>query len=111
MEIRHTQRSDLPVLLEIFAGARRFMAENGNPNQWGDHTPTRETLEQDIAAGCSYVCIQDGCIAATFFLSTAGEPTYRVIREGAPHRGGRAGPRRGGVLSGVVSGAVRQHPH
>ncbi len=83
MEIRHTQLSDLPVLLEIFAGARRFMAENGNPNQWGDHTPTRETLEEDIAAGCSYVCIQDGHIAATFFFSTAGEPTYRVIREGA----------------------------
>ncbi|MGO5029827.1 GNAT family N-acetyltransferase [Candidatus Agathobaculum pullicola] len=83
MEIRHTQRSDLPLLLEIFAHARRFMAENGNPNQWGDHTPTQQTLEEDIAAGHSYVCIQDGRIAATFFLSTAGEPTYRVIREGA----------------------------
>lgn len=83
MEIRHTQRSDLPVLLEIFAGARRFMAENGNPNQWGDHTPTQQMLEEDIAAGRSYVCIQDGHITATFFLSTAGEPTYRVIREGA----------------------------
>lgn len=83
MEIRHTQLSDLPVLLEIFAGARRFMAENGNPNQWGDHTPTRETLEEDIAAGHSYVCLDSGHIAAAFYFSTAGEPTYRVIREGA----------------------------
>lgn len=82
MEIRHTQPTDLPELLEIFANARRFMAENGNPNQWGDHTPTVDMLKADIGAGCSYVCVQDGRIAATFFLSTAGEPTYRVIREG-----------------------------
>ena len=51
MEIQRTQRSDLPVLLGIFADARRFMAENGNPNQWGDRFPTREMLEADIAAG------------------------------------------------------------
>ena len=83
MEIRHARPADLPELLEIFANARRFMAENGNPNQWGDHTPTLEMLEADIAAACSYVCVQDGRTVATFFLSTAGEPTYRVIREGA----------------------------
>nr|WP_297274499.1 GNAT family N-acetyltransferase [uncultured Agathobaculum sp.] len=83
MEIQRTQPADLPVLLGIFAGARRFMAENGNPNQWGDHTPTREMLEEDIAAGRSYVCLDAGRIAATFCFSTAGEPTYRVIREGA----------------------------
>ena len=82
MEIQRTQRSDLPVLLGIFADARRFMAENGNPNQWGDRFPTREMLEADIAAGHSYVCLDGGQIAATFYFSTEGEPTYRVIREG-----------------------------
>ena len=31
MEIRHTQTADLPVLLGIFAHARRFMAETAIP--------------------------------------------------------------------------------
>lgn len=83
MEIRHTQMADLPVLLGIFAHARRFMAENGNPDQWTDGFPPREMLEADIAAGQSYVCMDDGRITATFCFSLAGEPTYRVIREGA----------------------------
>lgn len=83
MEIRHTQPDELPVLLDIFAHARRFMAQNGNPHQWGDRFPTREAVEADIAAGHSYVCLDGGRIVATFCFSTAGEPTYRVIREGA----------------------------
>lgn len=83
MEIRHTQPDELPVLLDIFAHARRFMAQTGNPHQWGDRFPTREMLEADIAAGRSFVCLDGGRIVATFCFSTAGEPTYRVIREGA----------------------------
>ena len=81
--IRRAAPDDLPALLEIYAGARRFMAENGNPHQWGEGFPPRAALEADIAAGRSYVCEQDGKIAAAFVFTTAGEPTYRVIRGGA----------------------------
>ena len=59
------------------------MAENGNPHQWGEGFPPRDALAADIAAGRSYVCEEDGAIAAAFVFTTAGEPTYRVIRAGA----------------------------
>lgn len=83
MEIRHTRTNDLPVLRTIFDNARRFMVRTGNPNQWEEGFPPQAVLEADIQAECSYVCVEDGRILATFFFSTAGEPTYRVIREGA----------------------------
>ena len=83
MEIRHTRIDDLPVLRTIFDNARRFMVRTGNPNQWEEGFPPQAVLEADIQAECSYVCVEDGRILATFFFSTAGEPTYRVIREGA----------------------------
>ena len=38
--------ADLPRILALYAHARAFMAENGNPNQWGQTRPT----EADIAA-------------------------------------------------------------
>lgn len=35
MEIRRTTVEDLPRLLALYARARQFMADHGNPNQWG----------------------------------------------------------------------------
>ena len=43
MEIRHSVPRDLPRMLEIYQSARRFMAERGNPSQWG---PTRWPPEE-----------------------------------------------------------------
>ena len=48
MEIRHAAPADLPDLLALFDAARRFMAQNGNPHQWGRRFPTKEMLEADI---------------------------------------------------------------
>ena len=39
--IRQATSSDLPRILDIYAYARRFMAEHGNPTQWGDSRPTQ----------------------------------------------------------------------
>lgn len=83
MQIRHTRPEDLPAMQEIFADARAFMRENGNPDQWGDRFPTQEMLDKDLALHRSYVCEDNGKIAATFAFTTDGEPTYRVIRGGA----------------------------
>ena len=83
MQIRHARPEDLPAMQEIFADARAFMRENGNPDQWGDRFPTREMLDKDLALHRSYVCEDNGKIAATFAFTTDGEPTYRVIRGGA----------------------------
>ena len=75
MQIRHTRPEDLPAMQEIFADARAFMRENGNPDQWGDRFPTREMLDKDLALHRSYVCEDNGKIAATFAFTTDGEPT------------------------------------
>ena len=37
--IRKTTLQDVPRLMDIFAHARKFMAENGNPNQWKNIKP------------------------------------------------------------------------
>lgn len=49
MLIRKTQLSDLPRLQEIFAIARRFMAETGNPTQWEEDYPSEEDLRRCMA--------------------------------------------------------------
>ena len=85
MEIRHSTLSDLPAMTAIYAYARRFMAEHGNPNQWGPtNWPPEELLRADIAAGDSYVCVEDGRIVGTFFFRQGVdiEPTYREITDG-----------------------------
>lgn len=39
MQIRKTTVNDIDKILEIFDYARKFMAENNNPNQWVDGYP------------------------------------------------------------------------
>lgn len=86
MEIRRSTPEDLTRMLEIYAHARRFMAENGNPRQWGaTNWPPEALLRSDIAGGDSYVCICEGRIVGTFFFCQGREiePNYRVIEDGA----------------------------
>lgn len=35
MEIRKTRPQELDAVMALYARARAFMAENGNPSQWG----------------------------------------------------------------------------
>lgn len=86
MEIRRTTLEDLPRLLELYAQARQFMADHGNPNQWGPtHWPPEALLRQDIDQGHSYVCLDAGRVVGTFFFVQGAdvEPTYRRIEDGA----------------------------
>ena len=81
MEIRRTTEEDLPRVLELFAGARAFMRQNGNTNQWINGYPGRKLIEEDIRLGRSYLAAEQGEIAAVFcfFHGPDAEPTYRVI--------------------------------
>ena len=84
--IRKALPEDLPVMLLIYEHARAFMAAHGNPRQWGPtNWPPEHLLREDIAAGKSYVCENDGRITGTFFydFGTDIEPTYRIIEDGA----------------------------
>lgn len=85
MEIRKATMDDLDEIMDIYAGARVFMVQTGNPNQWAVRNwPPRELIAGDIAAGKSHVCLDSFGIAAVFFYDYGRDidPTYRVI-EGA----------------------------
>ena len=82
MIIRHATPGDLDCLMDLYAAARSFMAEHGNPNQWWGGYPTREMLEQDLAMNQLYVCVDEEEICAAFVLAVGEDPTYAVI-EGA----------------------------
>lgn len=83
MQIRKATNADLPAMRVIFARARAFMRENGNPNQWGENRPAEETVRADIAAGNSYVCTEGEQIVATFCFFVGDDPTYARIDGGA----------------------------
>ena len=55
MTIRKATLADIPQMMEIFAIARKCMAETGNPNQWEESYPSVKQLTDDINSGDSYV--------------------------------------------------------
>ena len=77
--IRPAQHSDLPEILNIYATARNFMANNGNPSQWGNSYPKEELLIKDIQAGQLYVCCDGEGIFGVFMFFIGPEPTYSHI--------------------------------
>ena len=46
---RGAVRADMARILDIYAHAREFMANNGTPTQWGDNYQSPELLEEEIA--------------------------------------------------------------
>lgn len=101
---------DLPRIEEIYAYARQFMAETGNPNQWGKTTPPTWQLEEDIRKGDLYVLIYESIIHGVFYFYIGEDPTYGYIEDGAwrsetpygtIHR--IAGDGSGGVLAAAVT--------
>lgn len=86
MEIRKTRLEDLNTVMVLYAHARAFMAEHGNPNQWGPTCwPPEDLIRQDIARGKSYVCLSEGRIVGVFYFDQGPdiEPTYAQIEDGA----------------------------
>ena len=86
MRIRHSTEGDIDRIMQIYERARAFMAQTGNPNQWGPtNWPPEDLLRQDIAEGSSFVCEEDGRVVGTFFYLYGHdiEPTYREIVDGS----------------------------
>ncbi len=84
MYVRRSNMEDIPAMMELYAQARVFMRENGNPNQWDENYPSRELLEKDIAFGNSYIVEDDEKnLAATFAFIKGEDPTYYGIENGA----------------------------
>lgn len=86
MQIRKAEFHDLDEIMSVYEQARQFMVLTGNPNQWAARNwPPRALIEQDIAQGKSYVCVDGDRIAAVFFYEYGEDidPTYRHIEDGA----------------------------
>lgn len=82
MEIRKSTMEDIEQIMAIFSTAREYMIAHGNETQWADGYPDEKILKTDIAAGNSYVIINNGMIAGTFSFIIGKEPTYQVIKNG-----------------------------
>lgn len=94
MHIRTTRPGELDEVMAIYAHARQFMADHGNPRQWGPTSwPPRDLVAADIAAGKSHVCESDGRIAAVFSYDYGPDvdPCYRHIEGGSWRRDGPYG--------------------
>ena len=83
MEIRKTTANDIDAIMDVFASAKCYMKANGNASQWDDNYPGRDTLDNDIANGNSYVFIDNGEVIGTFAFICGEDETYRVIENGA----------------------------
>lgn len=105
MEIRKTKRSELDQVMAIYEYARGFMAEHGNPTQWGTTEPPRELVEQDIENGKSYVCVENGKIAAVFYYAKEADETYANIYEGSWTNDKEYGVVHRIASAGIVKGA------
>ena len=59
MQIRKATMNDLPDILAIYAYAREYMKEHGNPDQWKDNYPPLELTTQDIRPA-AYMSVSSG---------------------------------------------------
>ena len=83
MFIRKAEIKDINAAAEIYSDARRFMKEQGNPDQWKGEYPNGDDVLWGIENGTSYVCEDDGEVVATFhFEMNADDPTYHKIYDG-----------------------------
>ena len=110
MNIRKAKLSDLDAIMKVYAAAREYMRNSGNPTQWGTDKPKKEWLEDDISKGQLYVGEYDDGIHFAFAFILGEDPTYSYIEDGnwlsdkpygTIHR--IAGD---GSVSGVVKNAV-----
>ena len=89
VKIRKANLQDFPELRRIYAAARQFMRDHGNPNQWGNTSPEEELLLRDLRTGHLYLVtalpeetesLTEGPVpVGAFALFTEPDPTYAVI--------------------------------
>lgn len=80
--IRNADMEDLAQILPIYAKARQFMRENGNPTQWADNFPPEDLLRKDIEKRQLYVLEADEVIHGVFAFIIGKDATYEVIEQG-----------------------------
>ena len=118
-QIRKAEAADLESIMTIYDHARQYMRQNGNLTQWINGYPSRETVEEDIAARRCFLCTEKGVSLAVFCFTVGEDATYRRIYEGAwkseepygvVHRLG-VSTHQGGVASFCFDWCWQQHPN
>ena len=71
---------DFNDILSMYASARRFMMEHGNPTQWGSAYPPQETILQDIKQGILFVLEDEEGLYGVFALIAGEDPTYKRFK-------------------------------
>ena len=82
VEIHTAKMEELPYIMEIFEYAKKFMADTGNPHQWGDTYPAVDDIVKDIERGELHVCTVNGKIQAVFAATTGKTIGYDHLIEG-----------------------------
>lgn len=82
MQIRKATIADLPCITGIYALARQYMQQTGNPTQWTNGYPSDELIREDIAKGGCHVYISGNEIAGVFYFKQEEDATYRQIYNG-----------------------------
>ena len=109
--IRKATMADIPRVMEVYAAARQFMKESGNPTQWTEGYPQIALVEQDVTEGRLYVMTEEERIFGCFMLCAGPDPTYMQIFDGnwgydtpygVIHRVASDGSKRGVVTSCVA---------
>ncbi len=116
--VRKADQQDLKRIEEIYSYARQFMADTGNPNQWGKTNPPKAQLVEDIRLGDLYVITQADIIHGVFYFYIGEDPTYQKIFHGAWHSESPygtihriAGDGSGGILHTAVAFCEKQISH
>lgn len=82
MNIRPAVPPDYEEISAIFARARAFMAQSGNPDQWRTTYPPEDLIRREIDTCCTRVCEIDGRIQCVFSVFPEGDPCYDCIWDG-----------------------------
>lgn len=83
--VRKATQQDFSRILEIYAYARSFMAQNGNPTQWGKTYPDAKLLQEDLSEERLYVVTCGDKVCGVFMFTIGADPTYALIDDGAWH--------------------------
>lgn len=81
LHIRTALISDLDRIDMLFNESRRYMAAQGNSEQWVEGRPNKDTVRPDVEKGLGLVCCTDDGTVVCFFVLSDSEPAYDQIKD------------------------------
>ena len=83
LSIRRATAADMPQILKLVAGAKKYMRSKGNLTQWAGPYPSHDDIMRDIDNGNFYViCDEKGHLFMCFAFIIGKDPFYGSIRDG-----------------------------